>query len=670
MNTRRSVATFVLIAALLGVVAAVAPAPWYPTDRDAYERAARQLIIRDCSDLHCFRVLVPWVLGRIPGPARFIWKAYAVLMNAAAAIAIGRLTLLLGLSSRAATIAVWISALGTVPLFTLFDPFTADPLMFLAGPLLTAELIAGRRGRAGWLGAVGVLAKEFAAAPLWIFTLWNVLLRRWSAAWRGFVIAVAVTLVFVTLHLALMTAFNYSYGNSASADLLGGSFLVHWLSLLTPRTAVAVTVGELGALLLLAPAGFVRAGRELRYLALAAIPATVALSYVQQPDRALWNFHFIVVPLAALILQALPDRWCAAFIAAFALANLRIGAQLKFLPPAGFGLAASAVIAAAAIARTFGTARAATEPSPMPLNAEAPVGSMLALAFAVELAAAGVLLTLTLDRASHQRVDGARGVNTRGFRGIAPFGTPNGHRVVIVGGTAAYGPEVDWAFTSIYQLQKLIGERRRPGQPDIVADVVNLAAVGDGAASYADTLADYAPLRPEVVGIYDGYGDPQRGSSRRRSVIFRTTGYMPELPFLVAPPPPAAGEQLIWSGFDDRAGDPNQLTCERESAAYCASMIAVVEQALALDAAVVIVTPPYLSVRHRTQQRSLAGAIAARFSGRRNVRQVNLGEAVDLGDPVLSPDHVRLTTIGHHLVAEHLVDPFIAAIEQRFAPTP
>src|SRR5262245_64226225 len=86
-----------VIAIVLGVIAFFSPAPDRVTDRDVYEATARQGVVVDCSDLHCFRVLVPWVLGPLPGSSDFKWKAYAAACNASAAVAVFALCLTIGL---------------------------------------------------------------------------------------------------------------------------------------------------------------------------------------------------------------------------------------------------------------------------------------------------------------------------------------------------------------------------------------------------------------------------------------------------------------------------------------------------------------------------------------------------------------------------------------------
>src|SRR5262249_13622680 len=156
---------FAVFAALLGIVAAASPAPDRVTDRDVYEATAARIIVPDCGDLQCFRTLVPWVLGRIGGPSTLRWKAYAVLCNAAGGVAGLTCSLAFGLSRRAAAMASIASAFGFGSLYTLHDPYTSDPLMYLVGPFITHEALAGRAAIGAAAGAVSVMAKEFAGAP-------------------------------------------------------------------------------------------------------------------------------------------------------------------------------------------------------------------------------------------------------------------------------------------------------------------------------------------------------------------------------------------------------------------------------------------------------------------------------------------------------------------------
>jgi hypothetical protein len=353
MTRRRLAAQFVLLVVALSVVAMLSPEPWFETDRPVYEAIGQRFFMVDCSDLHCFRLLASWLVGRFPGDAEFRWKAFAVLSTAGAALATARLCLVLGMTSRAAQFAIWLVALGFGPLLTLFNPYTPDPLMYFLGPLMTAELFVGRRGRAMVAGTIGVFAKEVAAAPLWIFWLLAVFRRQWDLARRMFAMAFGATLVWVWLQLFLMIAFNNTYAGSQSADLLHGGDFVGWIDEMSAIGAAVAVLGAFGAVYLLMPFGFARASREYQLFAAATVPAALVLCYVQQPERALWNFHYAIIPLAVLALQRLPNVLCWLFIASYGLANLRVGAQLAFLPSARYGLAVSFVIAVAAAVATL-----------------------------------------------------------------------------------------------------------------------------------------------------------------------------------------------------------------------------------------------------------------------------------------------------------------------------
>ena len=347
-----------ILVVLLGAIAAAAQPP-KSSDRDVYQKIGRRFVVMDCGDVHCFRPLVAVVLEHLPGPSLLKWKAYAVLMIAASAVAVARLCLLLGLSARAAGFATWIAAFGYGPLQSVFDPYTSDPLMYLLGPLLVADLLENRLVRAGLVGCVGVLAKEFAAAPLWIYALFAALQRRWDTAVRVSLSALTATLVWLTLQTTLMTLYNYRYGQNASVDLLGGGYLVAWARALGPRLTAAYLFMAFGPLYVLLLPGLLRAGRSVRLLALSCLPAAAAFVYVQQPDRALWNFHFIVIPIAVLVLVELPDWLCWLFVFSYGVANLRLGApQPAIFPSIRLAmLAISMALAAMAIAAASGRHR-------------------------------------------------------------------------------------------------------------------------------------------------------------------------------------------------------------------------------------------------------------------------------------------------------------------------
>ena len=328
--SRNPLRQFLLIASLLGLVAVAAQSP-ASSDRDVYEKIGRHFVVLDCRDVHCFRALVATVLERLPGPSLVKWKVYAVAANAGAALAIGRLSIALGLSTRAALLATWLAALGFGPMHSVYDPYTSDPLMYLLGPLVVTDLLRGRRLRPGLLATVGVFAKEFAAAPLWIFTAFLALQRQWQAAARTLLLATTASIVWLSLQTVLIALYNYGYGANPSVDLAGGGYISVWISTLGRGWAALYLFVAFGPLFVLLPFGWMRAGTTLRLLAVASLPAMAAFLYVQQPDRALWNFHFVVIPIAVLALDALPGWACWLFVACFGGANLRLSVTPPFL---------------------------------------------------------------------------------------------------------------------------------------------------------------------------------------------------------------------------------------------------------------------------------------------------------------------------------------------------
>jgi hypothetical protein len=356
---RRSAFQFIAIVLLLGTIAWVAREP-ASSDRQMYEQIGRQTVVLDCHDVHCYRVLVAIVLERLPGPSLVKWKAYAVLANAAAALAVGRLCIVLGLSARLAMLATWIAASGFGPLQAVFDPYTSDPLMYLVGPVMMTELLENRVGRAGVIGTVGVFAKEFAAVPMWIFALMAGLQRRWDVATRALLGALTATLVWLALQTFLMTIYNYSYGGNPSVNLLGGGYFAVWVAAIGwPRTAAHLFT-TFGPLYLLLAAGLVVADRRLRLLALCSVPPLIAFAYVQQPDRALCNFQFVVIPLAVLMLDGVPDWLCGVFVISFGAANLRLGEPqpAAFLKIRVIMLAISLIVALYSVTATLRRRRA------------------------------------------------------------------------------------------------------------------------------------------------------------------------------------------------------------------------------------------------------------------------------------------------------------------------
>jgi hypothetical protein len=346
------VAHFAGLALCLAAIAWASPLPQRVTDRDVYEATAAHGLVYDCSDLHCFRVLVPWILAPLPGVSIVKWKAYAVVSNAAAGVAVFALCLTFGFSRRAAWFASIGSAFGFGSLYTLHDVYSSDPLMYFLGPFLTNQMLTDHVLLAAAVGSIGVLAKEFAAAPIYLVTVYLGVERRWNDSLRAFVAGNAAFITWLLLTLTLMLRFNYTYAGSASADLGGGANLVGWLQRQSARGIASAMFNEFGVLYILAPVGFFLAPRQLRLLALSSIPIAALFGYVQQPDRALWNLHFLVLPMAALVLERAPAIGSLT-LAAFIVGNLRVGAQLPMAPAGRLALGASMALGIVTVIRAL-----------------------------------------------------------------------------------------------------------------------------------------------------------------------------------------------------------------------------------------------------------------------------------------------------------------------------
>jgi hypothetical protein len=356
------IVTLALAAAFLPcllVIARLSPLPERVTDQGIYEASTEQLIVPDCGDLQCFRVLVPWTLHLFPGSARWRWKAYAALCNTAAAAALFPLSLAFGLRRRTAMIAAAIAAAGFGTLYTLHDPYTSDPLMFVLGPVVTLLLLRDRIVWAGIIAVIGVCAKEFAAAPIYAYALSALVEGRWPAAVRAIVAGNWAFITWVALTVALMLGAHYTWGHNGvgSANFAEGAALALWLRDQSWRGVAAAMFNEFGALYLLAPAGLVLAPPRLRRLALASVPIAAIFCVAQQPDRALWNFHYLIVPLGAMVLGAVPALLACSTVALFAIGNLRLGAQLPVATVAHIAIAGSLLLAAASVAIVAGTRR-------------------------------------------------------------------------------------------------------------------------------------------------------------------------------------------------------------------------------------------------------------------------------------------------------------------------
>jgi len=228
---------------------------------------------------------------------------------------------------------------------------------------------------------------------------------------------------------------------------------------------------------------------------------------------------------------------------------------------------------------------------------------------------------------------------------------------MLAGGSAAFEPGLPYAPTLG---GRLYIELRAAGAPERqLYSVVNISEPGAGAASYPAMLRDYVFLDPDAICVFDGYdmptGVPPRG--RRQSLVFRLTGY---LPVLTAQLLKQAGWMSDPDGGvadllqDGRSAPPQDVSCAGASAGYCAAMANTVSAGLRFGRPVIVVSPPSVSARHRSQQQSLAEVLAREFGRDSRFLYLDLGRAMDLSSPEQSPDGLHRTDIGNHVVAQRI----------------
>lgn len=135
------------------------------------------------------------------------------------------------------------------------------------------------------------------------------------------------------------------------------------------------------------------------------------------------------------------------------------------------------------------------------------------------------------DTYSHWKFDGVVGLNREGYRGpLVSHAHPDIKRIVVLGGSTAFGYGVPWQEAWPAQLEKqlaLIGIECGDGNymyatatgwycggtktkvnihPPHV-QVVNLGYNAEGAAAFRPTLEDFAYLKPDLIILYEGYND-------------------------------------------------------------------------------------------------------------------------------------------------------------------
>jgi hypothetical protein len=321
------------------------------------------------------------------------------------------------------------------------------------------------------------------------------------------------------------------------------------------------------------------------------------------------------------------------------------------------------------------------------------------------------LFLVGVDVYLHHRVQNLGGVNVWGYRGPT-IGAKRGNetRIVVLGGSTAFGYGLPWTESFPYLLQDDLNARARAGR---AYTVINLGAPGQGAFGFQFDLRDYAYLHYDCVIMYEGYNDlgatdlpeavPPRTIQnrllwRRESPVFRLTGYFPVLPLVFREKAMALraggdldaayrGRVVFKPGLATRATaatlqEAAQIAetlgrsldrVTRSSVAelasgsldtvtwraYTDSVLDGIRTAREHRASVIVVTQPYASEAHMAQQRALASALQSTFGRDECVRYVNLGPVLNIRDREVAYDGLHLRAPANQVIASRLVEPVL-----------
>jgi hypothetical protein len=336
---------FVLLfnAVLSAVIAGAAPRQPLMSDRNDYEYNSRRWLMALCpNSIFCYRFLVPVLLEFAPIDAEPRWRAYQVLAHTAtgtivatavAPIASPLITSFLLQTSYAFT-------------YTAYDPFSADPFVFLIAALTLYLWLLDRVLAMTLMVSVSVFAKETVALIASVPAI-AVMISDRTQRWRWFVPAVLAWSVLLYFHWYMDTYAGWSIRANASSNFSTGSWFAVWWRGNPSMTGKALLLfAPFGFGWLFAVPGYRLTTPALRALALGAVLPIAGLAYVQTPERALGNAFFVIVPLASAFLSRLPPAaaWAAAITNG--LMTAKIGLSTALLPSSSMLFIPASVAAA------------------------------------------------------------------------------------------------------------------------------------------------------------------------------------------------------------------------------------------------------------------------------------------------------------------------------------
>jgi hypothetical protein len=304
-----------------------------------------------------------------------------------------------------------------------------------------------------------------------------------------------------------------------------------------------------------------------------------------------------------------------------------------------------------------------------------------------------MVLVLAADIYLHHRLAPYAAVNIWGYRGeVLGRKQPNEKRILMVGPSTVFGV----GFPPEQALPAQL-ERQMQSRLSFPVRVVNLGMPGEEAYAYRANVEDYRYLKPDAVIFYgdtNPIGRVARVVLRRNSPVFRLTGYYPIIHHAIREKAMLMqtgtvtgepGKVVFRPGLAQRAGaatlegaanvadyvqrmlgplanSPDHpqvaaMTCRNEFSEFCDAMNDAVTYARSLGLRTLVVNQPYETPFQIQIQRALQVMLQERHGSDRDVRYLDLGNAIDLKDSTLTYDGVHLTPAGNAYMAGRLLEP-------------
>jgi hypothetical protein len=331
--------------ALALTMSALAPGEPALSDREAYEFVGNHPLAPKCGwSIYCYRPLVPAMVFRLPFDLDTNWRVAQVTLNAAAGTVLSVAAASLSPTLLVAALAGVIAQTSYGFTFTAYDPYAADPLVFLVTALLLWCWIHDRWRVAVALGVAGVFAKETVALVAGALAIAAMIERgpRWRA-WLMPAAASAVTLG--AFHLATRIWLDWDISQNPAAQWRHGFWLgLWWRTNPFLERKIYMLFATFGFAWVFAVLGWRMAPPRWRVLAPALIMPMLILIVIQTPDRAFGNVFFVVAPLAALFASRTPVMGSTAIVLN-ALITAKAGTSSVWLPSARWVLLPAAVAA-------------------------------------------------------------------------------------------------------------------------------------------------------------------------------------------------------------------------------------------------------------------------------------------------------------------------------------